>query len=127
VAAVKATGLVCSAWGDAVAYLQVYCDARVDDDPKLVVDVTMAVGGRMSGTPLPEEARPTVEAMARTEARVVLRCRPYATFAQPPRHRPRAASAERESRRCLLPQMPQALTCTTAPFWSRGVGSGTVS
>ena len=46
----------------------------------------MAVGGRMSGTALPEEARPTVEAMAKTEERVVLRCRPYATFAQPPRH-----------------------------------------
>jgi len=68
------------------AYLQVYCDARVDDDPKLVVDVMMAVGGRMSGTPLPEAARPVVEAMATSEDRVVLRCHPYATFAQPPRH-----------------------------------------
>jgi len=68
------------------AYLQVYCDARVDDDPKLVVDVMMAVGGRMSGKPLPEAARPTVEAMAKAEDRVVLRCRPYASFAQPPRH-----------------------------------------
>jgi hypothetical protein len=68
------------------AYLQVYCDGQVDDDPKLVVDVMMAVGGRMSGTPLPETARPTVEAMAAAEDRVVLRCRPYATFAQPPRH-----------------------------------------
>ena len=68
------------------AYLQVYCDAQVDEDPKLVVDVMMAVGGRMSGTPLPKAARPAVEAMARTEDRVVLRCRPYATFAQPPRH-----------------------------------------
>jgi hypothetical protein len=68
------------------AYLQVYCDARLDDDPKLVVDVMMAVGGRMSGTPLGEEARPFVEEMAKKEDRVVLRCRPYATFAQPPRH-----------------------------------------
>lgn len=68
------------------AYLQVYCDARVDDDLRLVVDVMMAVGGRMSGTVLPEEARPVVEEMAETEDRVVLRCRPYATFAQPPRH-----------------------------------------
>ena len=68
------------------AYLQVNCDARVDDDPKLVVDVMMAVGGRMSGTPLPEEARPMAETMAKKEDRVVLRCRPYATFAQPPRH-----------------------------------------
>ncbi len=68
------------------AYLQVYCDGHVDDDPKLVVDVMMAVGARMSGTALPEAARPAVEAMARAEDRVVLRCRPYATFAQPPRH-----------------------------------------
>ncbi|MGI9432893.1 MAG: pyridoxamine 5'-phosphate oxidase family protein [Myxococcota bacterium] len=68
------------------AYLQVYCDAQVDDDPELVVDVMAAVGGRMSGTPLPDEARPVVEAMAKAEDRVVLRCRPYSTFAQPPRH-----------------------------------------
>ena len=67
-------------------YLQVYCDAEVDDDPKLVTDVMMAVAGRMSGNPLPEAARPAVEAMAKKEDRVVLRCRPYATFATPPRH-----------------------------------------
>ena len=68
------------------AYLQVYCDARMDDDPNLVVDVMMAVGGRMSGTVLDEKARPVVEAMARKEDRVVVRCRPCMTFAQPPRH-----------------------------------------
>ena len=68
------------------AFLQVYCDARLDDDPRLVVDVMMAVGGRMSGTPLGEEARPVVEGMAKKEDRVVVRCRPYATFATPPRH-----------------------------------------
>ncbi len=68
------------------AYLQVYCDGRMDDDPKLVVDVMMAVGGRMSGTPLAEEARSVVEGMAKDEDRVVVRCRPYETFAQPPRH-----------------------------------------
>lgn len=68
------------------AYLQVYAEATVETDPRLVVDVMMAVGGRMSGQPLAEEARPVVEAMAAEERRVVLRCRPYATFAQPPRH-----------------------------------------
>lgn len=68
------------------AYLQVYCDARLETDPDLVVDVMMAVGGRMSGQPLPEQARPVVQAMAEKERRVVLRCRPYETFAQPPRH-----------------------------------------
>ena len=31
------------------AYLQVYADATVEDDPELVVDVMMAVAGRMSG------------------------------------------------------------------------------
>lgn len=69
-----------------VAYLQVYCDAMIDTDPGLVVDVMMAVGGRMSGTPLGDDARPFVEAMAAEENRVVLRCSPYETFAQPPRH-----------------------------------------
>jgi PPOX class probable F420-dependent enzyme len=68
------------------SYLQVYCDAMLDDDADLVVDVMMAVGGRMSGEPLPDEARPVVAAMAAEEDRVVLRCRPYSTFAQPPRH-----------------------------------------
>lgn len=68
------------------SYLQVYCDAVVDADPGLVVDVMMAVAGRMSGEPLKDDARPFVEAMAEQEARVVLRCRPYETFAQPPRH-----------------------------------------
>jgi PPOX class probable F420-dependent enzyme len=68
------------------AYLQVYADAIIDSNPDLVVDVMMAVGGRMSGQALGEDARPIVEAMAAEEHRVVLRCRPYETFAQPPRH-----------------------------------------
>jgi hypothetical protein len=46
----------------------------------------MAVAGRMSGQPLGEEARPFIELMAEQEDRVVVRCRPYETFAQPPRH-----------------------------------------
>ena len=68
------------------SYLQAYCDASVDDDPELVVDVMLAVAARMSGEPLGDDARPFVAAMAAEEHRVVLRCRPYATFAQPPRH-----------------------------------------
>ena len=67
-------------------YLQIHADATVDRDPDLVVDVMMAVAGRMSGEPLGDDARPFVEAMAAEEDRVVVRCRPYATFAQPPRH-----------------------------------------
>ena len=77
------------------AYLQVYCDARIDTEPGLVVDVMMAVGGRMSGQPLPDAARPVVEAMAEEEGRVVIRCRPYSTFAQPPRHLHRNDQEER--------------------------------
>ncbi|HEX2382770.1 MAG TPA: pyridoxamine 5'-phosphate oxidase family protein [Acidimicrobiales bacterium] len=68
------------------AYLQVYADATIEQDRDLVVDVMMAVGERMSGQPLGPDARPVVEAMADQEERVVIRCRPYATFAQPPRH-----------------------------------------
>ena len=45
----------------------------------------MAVAGRMSGEPLGDDARPFVAAVARKK-RVVLRCRPYSTFAQPPRY-----------------------------------------
>jgi pyridoxamine 5'-phosphate oxidase-like protein len=77
------------------AYVQVYCDARVDTEARLVVDVMMAVAGRMSGQPLPDEARPIVAAMAREEGRVVIRCRPYSTFSQPPRHLHRNDQAER--------------------------------
>jgi Pyridoxamine 5'-phosphate oxidase len=76
------------------AYLQVYCDASVDEDSDLIVDVMMAVAARMSGEPLAEDARPFVAAMATEEDRVVLRCRPYATFAQPPRHLHRNDQAE---------------------------------
>ena len=68
------------------AYLQVYADATIDRDPGLVVDVMMAVGERMSGQPVGADARPFVQAMAEQENRVVIRCRPYSTFAQPPRH-----------------------------------------
>jgi hypothetical protein len=68
------------------AYLQVYCDAVIDDDDAALVDVMMAVAERMSGEPLGRELRPLVKAMAEEEGRVLLRCRPYATFVTPPRH-----------------------------------------
>ena len=77
------------------SYLQVYADATIETDPALVVDVMMAVAGRMSGEPLAEDARPFVAAMAEEEQRVVLRCRPYSTFAQPPRHLHRNDQEER--------------------------------
>jgi hypothetical protein len=67
-------------------YLQVYTDATLERDRELAVDVMMAVAGRMSGQPLSDEARPDVAAMCERENRVVIRCRPYATYATPPRH-----------------------------------------
>ncbi len=67
-------------------YLQVYADAVVERDRDLTVDVMMAVAGRMSGQQPGDDARPFVEAMAEQEGRVVIRCRPYATYATPPRH-----------------------------------------
>ena len=68
------------------AYLQVYCDAVIDDDGEALADVMMAVAERMSGEPLGPELRPVVKALGEEEGRVLLRCRPYATFVTPPRH-----------------------------------------
>jgi len=76
------------------AYLQVYADATLERDRDLTVDVMMAVAGRMSGQSLGEEARPYVKEMSERENRVVIRCRPYATYAQPPRHLYRNDQAE---------------------------------
>lgn len=77
------------------AYLQVYCDAVIDEDEDALVDVMMAVAERMSGEPLSEEVRPFVKAAAEAEGRVLVRCRPYATFVTPPRHLHRNDQAER--------------------------------
>ena len=74
-----------------LAYLQVYADALIDSDRELAVDVLMAVAGRMSGEPVSEDTRPFFESMAEQEHRVVLRCRPYETFASP---RPAKAGEE---------------------------------
>ena len=68
------------------AYLQVYCDAVIDDDDETLIDVMMAVAERMSGEPLAPELRSAVKAVAQEENRVLVRCRPYATFVTPPRH-----------------------------------------
>jgi hypothetical protein len=76
------------------SYLQVYADAKLECDTDVVIDVMMAVAWRMSGEPLDDTARPFVEAMAEEEDRVVLRCRPYETFATPPRHLHRYDQAE---------------------------------
>lgn len=68
------------------SYLQVYCDAAIETDPDLVCDVMMAVGWRMSGEKVGEEARPLVDKMRIDEKRIVMKCTPYASFATPPRH-----------------------------------------
>jgi len=68
------------------AYLQVYCDAAIDDDSETLVDVMMAVAERMSGEALSPDLRPMVKAMGDEEGRVLVRCRPYSTFVTPPRH-----------------------------------------
>ena len=69
-----------------MSYLQVYCDAEVDDDIERAIDLMMRISGVMAGEPMPASARPDVEEMCRREHRVVLRLRPYATFQTPPRH-----------------------------------------
>src|ERR1700691_3868140 len=76
-------------------YLQVYCDAVLDDDGETLVDVMMAVAERMSGEALGTELRPMVKAMGEEEGRVLLRCRPYASFVTPPRHLHRNDQEER--------------------------------
>jgi hypothetical protein len=68
-----------------LSYLQVYADLTVERDRDLVVDVMAAVAERMSGQAYGADARPFLENLAEQEQRVVLRCRPYATFAQSPR------------------------------------------
>ncbi len=77
------------------AYLQVYCDAVMDPDAETLVDVMMAVAERMSGDALGPELRPMVKAIGNEEGRVLLRCRPYATFVTPPRHLHRNDQEER--------------------------------
>lgn len=68
------------------SFLQVYANAVIEDDRDLILDVMLAIGERMSGQPIGDEGRPFVEEMADREQRIVIRCTPYATFAQPPRH-----------------------------------------
>jgi hypothetical protein len=67
-------------------YLQVYCDAVIETDFDVVVNVMMRIAGVMAGTPMSDDVRPMVEEGARAEKRVAIRLRPYATFHSPPRH-----------------------------------------
>src|SRR5919201_3019797 len=42
------------------SYLQVYCDAIIETDEKIVVDTMMRIGGVMAGRDLDESVRPLV-------------------------------------------------------------------
>jgi PPOX class probable F420-dependent enzyme len=68
------------------AYLQVYGTAVVERDPDQSADMLRRVIELMAGEPVPDERRDQIAEMAKEEQRVVIRVRPYATFATPPRH-----------------------------------------
>jgi Pyridoxamine 5'-phosphate oxidase len=68
------------------SYLVVYCRARLEAEPRAVVDLMMRIAGAMAGKPMPETVRSLVEEGARREGRIVVRLSPYATFHSPPRH-----------------------------------------
>ena len=55
-------------------YLTVYGRGRIEDAN--VVETMMKVGERMTGSPIPESARPAIEKRAQDEGRVVLRVTP---------------------------------------------------
>jgi hypothetical protein len=78
-----------------ISYVQVYCDAVIDDNEDALIDVMMAVAERMSGEPLTPDALPFVKTLADEEGRVLVRCSPYATFVTPPRHLHTNDQAER--------------------------------
>ena len=69
-----------------LTYLQVYGDATLEEDFGQAVDVLRRVIDLMAEKDVSSARLPEIERMAREENRVVIRVRPYATFATPPRH-----------------------------------------
>lgn len=69
-----------------LTYVQVYGDAVIEDDFAQAVDVLRQVINLMAGAEVSQTRLAGIEQMARDEKRVVIRVRPYATFATPPRH-----------------------------------------
>jgi PPOX class probable F420-dependent enzyme len=69
-----------------LTYLQVYGDATIEEDFDQAVDVLRRVVDLMAGAEMPASKLPEIQRMARDEERVVIRVKPYATFATPPRH-----------------------------------------
>jgi hypothetical protein len=60
--------------GSPFDYVTVFGRARIEDEG--AVDAMMAIGGRMTGAPLAESARPALQQRAIDEGRVVLRITP---------------------------------------------------
>lgn len=69
-----------------LTYVQVYGDARIEEDFDQAVDVLRRVIDLMAGTDVSAAKQTEIDRMARDENRVVIRVTPYATFATPPRH-----------------------------------------
>jgi hypothetical protein len=69
-----------------LTYLQVYGDATLEEDFGQAVDVLRRVIDLMAEKDVTTDKMPEIQRMAREENRVVIRVRPYATFATPPRH-----------------------------------------
>ncbi len=69
-----------------LTYVQVYGDARIEEDFGQAVDVLRRVINLMAGAEVSTTKQTEIEQMAREENRVVIRVTPYATFATPPRH-----------------------------------------
>lgn len=69
-----------------LTYVQVYGDATLEQDFDQSVDVMRRVIDLMAGEKMPDDKLPGIRRMCREENRVVIRFKPYATFATPPRH-----------------------------------------
>lgn len=69
-----------------LTYLQVYGNARLEEDFDQAVDVLCRVLDLMAEREVAGAKLEEVRRMAREENRVVIRVTPYATFATPPRH-----------------------------------------
>ena len=67
------------------SYLNLYCDAELDDDLDTAADTMMRIGGVMSGQTLDASIKPILLDTARKEQRVTVRLRPYAAFGTPPK------------------------------------------
>ncbi len=69
-----------------MTYLQVYGEATLEEDFEQAVDVMRRVIDLMAGEEMPASKLPEIRSMCEKEDRVVIRIKPYATFATPPRH-----------------------------------------